>query len=114
MSNVQPVGVIGNLRSTRVIEREIGRLIYRETIPSCGFPFSINQGTPIDPVSLVFGRADRFEKAIYHEIVFQRHAELAGHASVYHSVLHYTQNEHLRDTGAPIFSITPSAINRPF
>ncbi len=48
-------------------------------------------------------RADRFEKAVDHEIVFQRHAQFAGDSAFDHCFLYHPQHQNLGNAGAAIF-----------
>src|SRR5207249_8881626 len=53
-------------------------------------------------ICLVAFRAHRFDKAIDHDVVFQRHAQLPGEAAST-PFGHYSQHEHLGNTGTAIF-----------
>ena len=52
-------------------------------------------------------RSDRFEKAIDHDVVFQRHAQLAGESALDHCFLDHAQDEHLGDSQAAKFRTHP-------
>src|SRR4029079_4965896 len=64
---------------------------------SAGKLFAVNS------IRLVSCRADRFEEAVDHKIVFERHAQLAGDSAFDHCFFYHTQHEHLGNAGAAIF-----------
>ena len=60
------------------------------------------QSSLVNPVGLVFVRADRGQEAINEMIVLQRHAQLADEPALDHGVFDNPEDEHLGDAAAAI------------
>src|SRR6059058_1579502 len=75
------------------------KTVKRNRLVACSFgqrPFE-------NSICLIAIGSDRFEKTIDHEIVFKRHAQLAGDSAFDHCFFYHAQHEHLGNAGAAIF-----------